>query len=53
MCLGKNADDNEVFKFNDLTIKSSKEATILSMKIDNNLNVNNYIKSTLGKQVKN
>ena len=53
ICLGKNVDDNEVFNCNGLTIKSSKEARILGMKIDNNLNVNNRIKSVVGKQVKN
>ena len=44
MCLGRNLDDNEVLKFNNLTIKSSKEAEILGIKLDNNLNFNNHIK---------
>ena len=44
MCLGRNLDDNEVLKFNNLTIKSSKEAEILGIKLDNNLNFNNRIK---------
>ena len=45
MCLGKNLDDNEVLNFNELTVKSSKEVEILGIKIDNNLNFNNHIKS--------
>ena len=45
MCLGKNLDDNEVLNFNNLIIKSSKEVEILGIKIDNNLNFNNHIKS--------
>ena len=44
MCLGKNLDDNEVLNFNNLTIKSSKDVEILSIRIDNNLNFNNHIK---------
>ena len=44
MCLGRNLDDNEMLKFNNLTIKSSKEAEILGIKLDNNLNFNNHIK---------
>ena len=53
MSLGENVDDNEVLNFNDLTIKNSKEVEILSIKLDNNLNFNNYIKSICRKQVKN
>ena len=45
MCLGKNLDDNEVLNFNNLTIKSSKDVEILSIRIDSNLNFNNRIKS--------
>ena len=45
MFLGKKLDDNEVLKFNNLTIKGSKEVEILGIKIDNNLNFNNHIKS--------
>ena len=45
MCLGKNLDDNEVLNFNNLIIKSSKEVEILGIKIDNDLNFNNHIKS--------
>ena len=45
MCLGKNLDDNEVLNFNNLTIKNSKEVEILGIKVDNNLNFNNHIKS--------
>ena len=45
MCLGKSLDDNEMFNFNNLTIKNSKEVEILGIKIDNNLNFNNHIKS--------
>ena len=45
MCLGKNLDDNEVLNFNNLIIKSSKEVEISGIKIDNNLNFNNHIKS--------
>ena len=45
MCLGKRLDDNEMFNFNNLTIKNSKEVEILGIKIDNNLNFNNHIKS--------
>ena len=41
----KNLDDNEVLNFNNLIIKSSKEVEILGIKIDNNLNFNNHIKS--------
>ena len=44
MCLGRNLDDNEMLKFNNLTIKSSKEAEILGITLDNNLNFNNHIK---------
>ena len=42
---GKYLDDNEVLNFNNLTIVSSKEVEILGIKIDNNLNFNNHIKS--------
>ena len=45
MCLGKIIDDNEVLNFNDLTIKSSTAVEILDIKIDNNLNFTNHIKS--------
>ena len=45
MCLGKNVDDNEVFNFNGLTIKSSKEVEILGINIDSNKNFNSLIKS--------
>ena len=45
MFLGQKLDDNEVLKFNNLTIKGSKEVEILGIKIDNNLNFNNHIKS--------
>ena len=45
MCLGKNLDDNEMLNFNNLTMKNSKEVEILGIKIDNNLNFNNHIKS--------
>ena len=34
-----------MLNFNNLTIKSSKEVEILGIKIDNNLNFNNHIKS--------
>ena len=34
-----------MLNFNDLTIKSSKEVEILCIKIDDNLNFNNHIKS--------
>ena len=52
MCLGKNLDDNEALNFNNLTIKSSKEVEILGIKIDNNLTLNNHVKSICRKQVK-
>ena len=45
MCLGKNLDDNEVLNFNNITINSSNEVEILGIKIDNNLNFSNHIKS--------
>ena len=45
MCLGKNLDDNEMFNFNKLLIKNSKEVEILGIKIDNNVNFNNHMKS--------
>ena len=45
MCLGKNLDDNEMLNFNELTIKSTKEVEISGIKIENNLNFNNHIKS--------
>ena len=45
MCLRKNPDDNEVVNFNNHIIKSIKEVDILDIKIDNNLNFNNHIKS--------
>ena len=45
MCLGKNIDDNEVLNFNELTVKSGKGVEILGIKIGNNLNFNNHIKS--------
>ena len=45
MCLGKIIDDNEVLNLNDLTIKSSTAVEILGIKIDNNLNFTNHIKS--------
>ena len=45
MCLGKNLDDNEVFNFSNLIIKSSKEVEILGINIEKNLNFNNHIKS--------
>ena len=45
MCLGKNLDDNEMVNFNNLTMKNSKEVEILGIKIDNNINFNNHIKS--------
>ena len=44
MCLGKNLDFNKVLNFSNL-IKSSKDVEILGIKIDNNLNFNNHIKS--------
>ena len=50
MCLGKNLDDNEVLNFNEFTIKSSKEEEILGIKIDNNLNFSNHIKSICRKR---
>ena len=49
MCLGKNLDDTEVLNFNDLTLKSSKLKEILGIRIDNNLNFNDHIKSTCRK----
>ena len=54
MCLGKNRNNNEVLNFNNLTIKSSKEVEVLGIKIENNLNFNNHIKSKqfVEKQVK-
>ena len=45
VCLGKSLDNNEAVNCNNLTIKSSKEVEILGIKIDNNLNFNNHIKS--------
>ena len=45
MCLGKNLDENEVLNFNKLVIKSIEEVEILGIKVDNNLNFNNHIKS--------
>ena len=45
MCLGKNLEDNEVLNFNNFIMKSSKELQILGIKIYNNLNFNNHIKS--------
>ena len=45
MCLGKDLDNNEVINFNNITITNSKEAEILGLKIDNNVNFNNQIKS--------
>ena len=45
MCLGKNLDDNEMLNFNELTINSTKEVEISGIKIENNLNFNNHIKS--------
>ena len=45
MCPRKNVDDNEVPNFNNLIIESSKEVEILGIKIDENLNINNHIKS--------
>ena len=41
MCLGKNLDDNGVIKFNNLTIESSKDVEIWSIKIEKNLHFNN------------
>ena len=38
MCLQKNLDDKELFKFNNLTLKSRK-VEILGIKKDNNLNL--------------
>ena len=49
MCFCKNLDNNKVFIFNNFTRKSSKEVEILDIKIDNNLNFNNHIKSTWNK----
>ena len=49
MWLGKNIDNNEVLNFNNLTLKSSKEVEILGIKIDNNLDFNNHIKSICSK----
>ena len=44
MCLGKNLDDNGVIKFNNLTIESSKDVEIWSIKIEKNLHFNNHKK---------
>ena len=41
----KNLDDNENLNFSNLTMKIRKEVEILGIKIDNNLNFNNHIKS--------
>ena len=49
MWLGKNIDNNEVLNFNNLTLKSTKEVEILGIKIDNNLDFNNHIKSICSK----
>ena len=49
MCLGKNLDENEVLNFNKLVIKSIEEVEILGIKVDNNLNFNNHIKSVCWK----
>ena len=45
MCLGNSLDNNEVLNFNNLTIKSSKELEIFGIKVENDLNFNNHIKS--------
>ena len=45
MCLGKDLDENEELNFNNLSIKSIEEVEILDIKIGNNLNFNNHIKS--------
>ena len=45
MCLGKDLDENEELNFNNLSIKSIEEVEILGIKIGNNLNFNNHIKS--------
>ena len=44
-CLGKNLNNNKVLNINNLTIKKSREVEILGIKIDNDLNFNNHIKS--------
>ena len=49
VCLRKNLEDDEMLNFTKLSLKNSKEVEILGIKIDNNLNVNNHIKSISGK----
>ena len=47
--LRKNLENNEMLNFTKLTLKNSKEVQILGIKIDNNLTLNNHIKSISGK----
>ena len=45
MCLGKDIDDTETLRFNDLTLKNSKEVEILGITLDRSMGFNTHIKN--------
>ena len=44
MCIGQKTDDAETLKFNNLTIKNSKEVEILGITLERNMNFHTHIK---------
>ena len=49
MCIGKNVNNSELLNVNDLNLKNCKEAEILGITIDRNLNIKGHIKNTCRK----
>ena len=45
MCLGKTIDDTETLRFNDLTLKNSKEVEIVGITLDRSMDFNTHIKN--------
>ena len=53
MCLGKNIDDTETLRFNDLTPKNSEEVEILGITLDRSMGFNTHNKIFEEKQTRN
>ena len=52
MCLGKNK-DNDIFNFENISLKNSKEEVILGLSIDNKLSFDNHVKKMCRKASQN
>ena len=45
MCIGKNVNDSELLKVNDLNLKNCKEVEVLGITVDRNLNFNRHMEN--------